>query len=352
MNVSVVCDVIQEANPNHYGSEAQYVYFTEALLRQGHTVDFFAAEGSTPVGNHHFYQNAKGDVPRAVQIETQMINENMKTLLDSDLVIDLTSILSVVVDFTLKKRKLNGVALWSLNGMLPTIAWHPSPFVRKVFHGVFISEFQRRVGIEQGGQIANMTHVIPLGIDINRYKPVSNPTRDYLLYCSRPHPDKGIYSFIRYASMFPNEKFVMAFDMEFSDHKMHGKQALQMAEGVPNIEYVPLNNSFDKKVEMMANAKALFLPLNPSYQEAMGLIFLESLSCGTPVITSNYGGQVEMLPDDVAFKVDFADYREAIKNVDKLNTKRCREVILEKHTSDIWANSYIKLAKELKGKEV
>jgi len=72
----------------------------------------------------------------------------------------------------------------------------------------------------------------------------------------------------------------MAFDMESADHKVYGNQAIKYAQALPNLEYVPLNRSLEKKIELYANAKSLIVPLSPTYVEIMGLVFMEALSCG------------------------------------------------------------------------
>jgi len=95
-----------------------------------------------------------------------------------------------------------------------------------------------------------------------------------------------------------------------------------------------------KKAELLAGAKALIFPTN--WQEPIGNVALEALASGTPVITTNKGAMPEVVTSDVGFRCNtFGEFREAIKRIDEISPKKCRERVENNFTAEIMAEKYI-----------
>jgi len=90
--------------------------------------------------------------------------------------------------------------------------------------------------------------------------------------------------------------------------------------------------SFSKAIKLYRNAKALLFPIK--WEEPFGLVMIEAMACGTPVIAYPNGAVPEVVRDKkTGFIVkNVREMTEAIKNIDKIDRKKCRERV-EKHFS-------------------
>ncbi|MGM0369642.1 MAG: glycosyltransferase family 4 protein [Bacillota bacterium] len=108
-----------------------------------------------------------------------------------------------------------------------------------------------------------------------------------------------------------------------------------------NIEYLGMVGG-QEKIDFLKEAKALIFPT--AWEEPMGLVVIESLACGTPVIVSDRGAMPELVTEDVGFvcKTE-ADYIKAINNIDQINRKDCRNYIEDNFTHRVMAQNYLEL---------
>ena len=101
-----------------------------------------------------------------------------------------------------------------------------------------------------------------------------------------------------------------------------------------------------KKKKLLANSKALIFPT--LCEEPFGLVTIEALVSGTPVISSTYGAMSEIVTEDVGFRCEnYNEYKRAVKNIDKIDSKRCRQRVLNKFTHIHMAKNYIKYYKRV-----
>jgi glycosyltransferase involved in cell wall biosynthesis len=95
-----------------------------------------------------------------------------------------------------------------------------------------------------------------------------------------------------------------------------------------------------EKAELLAGAKALIFPTN--WEEPFGLVTIEALASGTPVITTNKGAMPEVITPDVGFRCNsFEEFKEAIKRIDEISPRKCRERVEKNFTAEIMAEKYI-----------
>jgi glycosyltransferase involved in cell wall biosynthesis/2-polyprenyl-3-methyl-5-hydroxy-6-metoxy-1,4-benzoquinol methylase len=169
--------------------------------------------------------------------------------------------------------------------------------------------------------------VIPNAFDPNHFEYNENP-EDYLLYFGRLNSDKGVG---------------VACDVA----KNTGHKIKIVGQGDPtpflnigeHVEYIPPVGIEDRK-KLMANAKALLCPT--WYIEPFGGVNIEAQMCGTPAISTDFGVFSETIIHGVTgYRCHTMEELEfAVKNINKLSRKACREWALNNYSLDRVALMY------------
>ncbi len=95
------------------------------------------------------------------------------------------------------------------------------------------------------------------------------------------------------------------------------------------------------KARLLAEARALIFPTQ--WNESFGLVLVEALMSGTPVICSHYGACPELITSDVGFLCDNDDeYVEAIRKAHTIAPSACREVAMRRFHYRVMAEGYLK----------
>jgi glycosyltransferase involved in cell wall biosynthesis len=96
-----------------------------------------------------------------------------------------------------------------------------------------------------------------------------------------------------------------------------------------------------EKGEFLGNAHALLFPID--WPEPFGLVMIEAMACGTPVVAYRGGAVSELVESgDTGFVVEtMADAVEAVRRVGELSRKRCREVFEQRFTAARMARDYV-----------
>ena len=134
--------------------------------------------------------------------------------------------------------------------------------------------------------IANIYH----GVDTKIFAFNPEP-QDYFLYLGRLTEEKGIHLAIE-AAKAANVPLVIAGRSYLSEGYWHS-QIEPHIDG-KMVSYVG-EADFNKKIDLLKNAKALFFPTQ--YDEIFGLVMIEAMACGTPVIGWNNGSVPEIIQD-------------------------------------------------------
>lgn len=101
-----------------------------------------------------------------------------------------------------------------------------------------------------------------------------------------------------------------------------------------------------KKQKLLCDSKALIFPT--LCEEPFGLVTIEAMASGTPVISSQNGAIPEIVTEDVGFKCNsYQEYKEAIKKVDKISSEACRQRVLNKFTHIHMAKGYLEYYQDI-----
>jgi glycosyltransferase involved in cell wall biosynthesis len=153
--------------------------------------------------------------------------------------------------------------------------------------------------------------VVYPGTDLNVFekKPGFYEYDDYWLSVQRLENYKRVDLQVKAFSLMPDEKLVIVGGGELSGY------VEKAADKVENIEYMG-EVSQEKLVDLYSNAKAT---IQSCQVEDFGLVPIESMLCGTPVLAADKGGFKETVKPDygVRFELDSKSLRDSVKSFDR-----------------------------------
>jgi glycosyltransferase involved in cell wall biosynthesis len=334
MRIAQVAPLTEAVPPKLYGGTERVIsWLTEALVELGHDVTLFASGDSVT--------NAKlvAGWPRALRLDGSVRDANALHMAM------LENVAQQAGDFDLLHFHLDYYPL-SLFSRLPT------PFVttlhgrldlpehRPVFESfpkaplVSISESQRQL-LPTAPWAGTVLH----GLPAEALRPL-DVTPSYLAFLGRISPEKGLPDAIRVSRLTGIPLKIAAkvdrVDVDYFDDEIRPLLAQ------PGIEFIGEINDAEKS-EFLSGAVALLTLID--WPEPFGLVMIEAMACGTPVIAYPRGAVPEVIESGLTgFIVGDADEAAAaIANVGTLSRAKVRERFEERFTSRRMAQDYLKL---------
>jgi glycosyltransferase involved in cell wall biosynthesis len=306
-------------------------YLTEELVRQGHEVTLFASGDS--ITNARLVACCR----RSLRLDEDCIDPLAHHFVMLEKVsneADQFDIIHFHIDylhFPLSRR--SGIPnVTTLHGRLDLPDLVPIYQTYREMPLISISNAQRRPLAWANWQ-ATVYHGLPH--DLLTFQEGSG---NYLAFLGRLSPEKQVEQAIEVAQRAGMPLKIAAkvdkVDREYFNAIVKPRLRHSLVEYIGEI-------GEQEKQELLGNAYALLFPIN--WPEPFGLVMIEAMACGTPVVAYPRGSVPEVIQDGVSgFMVE--DVKAAVKAVQKvasLDRKRCREVFEERFTVARMANDYL-----------
>jgi glycosyltransferase involved in cell wall biosynthesis len=337
MKIAQVAPLYESVPPKFYGGTERVVsYLTEELVRQGHEVTLFASGDSVTRANL---------VPawhRALRLDKRCIDHFAHHVLLMEKVFQVASDFDIIhwhIDyfhFPLSRRHPYP-QLTTLHGRLDLPDLVPLYKEFTEMPVVSISDAQR-TPLPWANWQATVYH----GYPIDTYRFAESPG-EYLAFLGRICPEKRVDTAIAIAKEV-GMPLKIAAKVDKVDEVYFADQIKPLLDH-PSVDYVGEIGEGEKS-DFLGGAAALLFPID--WPEPFGLVMIEAMACGTPVIARNRGSVPEVLEQGVTgFICDgVEDSVLAVKRLDTLSRKRCREVFESRFTVTRMAEDYMKLYEE------
>ncbi|BAY08017.1 glycosyltransferase family 4 protein [Calothrix sp. NIES-2098] len=330
MKIAQVAPLWERVPPPTYGGiELVVSHLTDELVRRGHEVTLFAS------GDSQTLANLEAVYPRALRLDPNVKEYAVYEMLELSQVYQRSQEFDIIHSHV-------GISALSLASLVSTPTVH-------TLHGSFTKDNRKAFSHHQKQpyiSISNAQRQIDLnyfGTVYNGIKPEDYPFKEkpqepgYLAFLGRFSPEKGPHHAIAIAKQ-SGWRLKMAGKIDVVDSKFFEQEIAPHIDG-QQIEYLGEVNH-TQKAELLGNAAITLFPI--TWQEPFGLVMIESMATGTPVIAMNLGSVPEVIAHgETGFICQSYDQMaEMIPQALKLNRLNCRKHVESKFSVAQMVNGY------------
>jgi len=312
-------------------------YLTEELVRRGHQVTLFAS------GDSETRARLIAPCRRALRLDKNAVDHIVHHILELEMVFQRVHEFDVIhyhidyLHYPLSRRH-HVPHVTTLHGRLDM------PDLENLYNEftdmpvISISNAQR-APLPHIRWVGTVYHGLPR--DLYRFREQHGK---YLAFLGRISPEKRCDRAIRIARQLGMPLKIAAkvdrVDKDYFD------SVIRPLMDTPLVEYIGEIGEGEKD-EFLGNAYALLFPID--WPEPFGLVMIEAMACGTPVIAYRRGSVPEVMEDGVTgFVVSTLEEAiEATRRVIELDRRRIREVFEERFTVERMASDYLAIYQRL-----
>ena len=338
MRIAQIAPLYESVPPKYYGGTERVVsYLTEELVQQGHAVTLFASGDSVTAAK------LVAASRRSLRLDKQSIDQLAHHVLLVEKVFqhsDEFDIIHFHVDYLHfpLSRRARVSQITTLHGRLDTPDLVP---IYKEFRDmplVSISNAQREPLPWVNWQ-ATVYHGLPNGL----YRFHAAPGK-YLAFLGRISPEKRVDHAIEIAKQ-TGIPLKIAAKVDNVD-KQYFEAVVEPLLNSSLVEYIGEIGDGEKN-EFLGNAYALLFPID--WPEPFGLVMIEAMACGTPIIAYRKGSVSEVMEEGrTGFIADsLKGAVHAVHRISELSRERCREVFNQRFTAARMARDYVQVYEQL-----
>jgi len=340
LRIAQLAPLYESVPPKLYGGTERIVaYLAEELVRRGHEVTLFAAGDSTadvPLepGSSQSLRLSGLDHLGPV-FHFPMLSEVYENADRFDVIHSHVDCLSFPLARTVQVPTVS-----TMHGRLDLKEVLPIYRSYSDMPAISISNDQRRP-LPEMNWVRTIYHGLPRNL-LN----FSSGSGNYLAFlgriCPEKRPDLAIEVARRSGVPLKIAAKVDRLDREYFDN------VIKPMLSTPGIEFIGEINEREKQ-EFLGNALALLFPID--WPEPFGLVMIEALACGTPVIARPCGSVPEILRDGVTGFIgsSLEELVCAVEKLGEISRQRCRDEFETRFTAEVMAANYERVYDELVG---
>jgi len=374
MRIAILGSVVLPVPPPKQGGTEWIAYYqAKGLSDLGHKIILFAARGSVQGENYELFEVGRDTLvePKLSSVKPDQdlfgISSFASPALQShsprgqaiiDQAIDTESsrglrkenvYLAEVIEELIKRKDDYDIILNNMRGeavLLPLAKMLDKPFVNIMHLPLFreladlFSKYNTHIITVSNAQRNNFPGLNYLAtiyncVDTDKFLFEASP-QDYLLMMGTIGRHKNQKAAIKVAKNL-GMKLILAGKIRDFDYY---KELEKDIDG-EKIRWVG-ELGFEEKLRLYQNAKALLFPV--LWEEPFGLVMIEAMACGTPVVAYKNGAIPEVIVDgETGFVIENnteEEMTEAVKKIDTIKRKNCRKHVMENFTVEKMVRNY------------
>lgn len=333
MRIAQVAPLYESVPPKRYGGTERVVsYLTEALVKLGHDVTLYAS------GDSETSARLRSVCQRALRLEGGKLLSPLahhlnliETVVQESDEFDIIHFHLDYLPFS-QIRRLPVPAVTTLHGRLDIPDMYPLFREFDDMRLVSISDAQR-APMPWASWVATVHHGLPEDLHEPNFGP-----GEYLAFLGRISPEKRVDRAIEIAHQ-AGMPLRVAAKIDDADRNYFESEISDILAN-SDVEFVGEIGE-QEKTGFLGNAAALLFPID--WPEPFGLVMIEAMACGTPVIAFRGGSVEEIVEDGVTgFIVESIDQAvDALQQIQALDRRKVHSRFLERFTSRRMCEQYL-----------
>jgi glycosyltransferase involved in cell wall biosynthesis len=352
MKVGIIAPPYIPIPPIGYGGTELVIYnLVEGLTRLGAEVILFANKNSTTSAQNFFpyLENNELDFGLFSPLPEKYIASELSSKYAHSMAAYMEA--DIIHNHTLSNNIVSLPSIHTLHGPATegSIKKCISLLQKSNNHFVSISKRQQEMYKTTGKDIRFAGNVYN-SVDTKKIQ-WNSEKEDFFLFVGRINWEKGPDLAIKIAAKAQKHLVMVVKMSEQFEKEFFSNEIQPLFDSFPKSLTLKLYEEppQDFKFELYRKAKCTLF--TSQWEEPFGLVMIESMACGTPVIALRRGAAPEVIIDGkTGFVVDTEEEMfEATKNIDKINPADCRKHIEDNFSLEKMANEYLKIYRSILG---